>query len=197
MFYADDIEVYTDEASFLPVSALNELRREAIDKLEKTILDNRYSSRHTVSMQLKENKPNYALSLLYDTNTSAGENDRCVLWKASVKNMSQLFAVLQSGIKEIILDWDLFAADMKNVICSLHEIADCRFYLRLPEIIRQQHYQHILHKTEELLLTGLFSGVYCTCIDALGICNKLLGHTMLTKEKIYGKSNPHRRPPNG
>lgn len=206
MFYADDIEVYTDEASFLPVSALNELRREAIDKLEKTILDNRYSSRHTVSMQLKENKPNYALSLLYDTNTSAGENDRCVLWKASVKNMSQLFAVLQSGIKEIILDWDLFAADMKNVICSLHNIANnnrvnhndrmiddnrekhenCRFYLRLPEIIRQQHYLSILNKTEELLLTGLFSGVYCTCIDALGICNKLLGHTMLTKEKIYG-----------
>ncbi|MGN0346286.1 MAG: U32 family peptidase [Lachnospiraceae bacterium] len=212
MFYADRIEVFTDEASFLPVSALNELRRNAISKLEEEIFDNRYLSGRN-DLHIRENwftyfkkehsrKDNFEIehsrkdNLEKENSLKVDSAKQSVIWKASVKTLSQLSAVVQSGIRDIILDWDFFSKEKSNAISTLCNLKEkdkmrdgeggFRFYLRLPEIIRQQHYRFIVQKTQEMLQIGLFAGVYCTCIDALGICNKLLGHTMLTKDMIYG-----------
>lgn len=147
-FSLDDLTVDTDEASFMPVKALNELRRRAVCELEQALLNQKGIRRTGIApVQHGESGQGGAR-----TPSERKVNELCVL----VATQEQLLAVNSfSDIRTVFVDADLFLRDM-GAQRSL--LPGKEYFLVLPHIFRKRSYKY-LPAYENLLGNGRFSGV--------------------------------------
>lgn len=146
-FSLTDLAVDTDGASFMPVKALNELRRMAVSGLEHKILDQKKRSTSCMG------------NIRHEADGPRGKhahvgrkvNELCVL----VTTYEQLLAVNPfPDIRKIFVDADLFLQDMTAQRALLPEK---EYFLVLPRIFRKRSYKY-LPDYEKLLRNKCFSG---------------------------------------
>lgn len=149
-FALDELFIDTDEVSFMPVKALNELRRKAVVRLEQRILKQRNLPDKALryeNLQKRISKQKYSEQKMHTR-----INELCVL----VTTFEQFMTVHNiSEIQNIYIESDLCLQDktLQNVL-----LADKKYFLVLPHILRKRSYPY-LSVYEQLLDSGRFAGV--------------------------------------
>lgn len=142
---AEPVVVCTDNCSFMPVKALNELRRKACTELEAAILGNSDRTRIFNACQGTG---------IIKTDKGHKDNELAVL----VSTREQLREVLLfDKIHIVYINADIFnknESKTEDLIKSYNK----QYFLALPHILRKRSYKY-LEKYRALLKNGLFSGV--------------------------------------
>lgn len=148
-FSLSELTVDTDGASFMPVKALNELRRTAVSQLEREILRQNRLKRKIFSADSGTER-GFVRHRSIDQNREV--NALCVL----VTTYEQLLAVNRfPEIHNIYVDADLFLCEM-DAQQSL--LPDKEYFLVLPHIFRKRTYKY-LSSYKKLFGSGCFAGV--------------------------------------
>ncbi len=161
-FHMEELTVETDHMSFMPVKALNELRRQACEALEEAILEPftrrsclAESNGDTLSVKkvkMASEQPKHA----FFVSVSTYEQLKTVL---SVKNREQ--------IKGIYVSADLFMEPYAEQLVQLmQEHTGITYYLAMPAIIRKRSYPY-LESVWEHLKNPLFQGVLIRNMETL------------------------------
>ncbi len=157
-FALTDLTIDTDGASFIPVKALNELRRATVSKLEQEILDNKVSKRKICTAE-SGTEGGSIRHVEFDHGEKKG-NELCVL---ATTHEQLLIANKYSDIRKIYVDADIFLQDME-VQQSL--LPEKEYFLVLPYILRKRSYKY-LSSYEKLLGNSRFAGVMVRNFDEL------------------------------
>lgn len=138
-FRPEQIEIDTDNASFLPVKALNALRRQACGMLEQEILQ-RNTRPQSTAEPVTAADMNTPRTALQGADGNGRGHDRPAL-AVTVLTAGQLAAALSfPGITGIYADADLLAC---GEVFSLPEEAKDRLGLALPHILRKRSYPYL------------------------------------------------------
>lgn len=162
-FALTDLAVDTDGISFLPVKALNELRRGAVSMLEQE-LQKRHVRRtkpaQDVSAVCQSKQRRAAFQEKGMSDTAFHTNELCAL----VTTDEQLAAMNTfAGIQKIYVDADIFLRGMATPESLLPQKT---YYLVLPHIFRKRSYRY-LSSYQELLESGCFAGVMARNLEEL------------------------------
>lgn len=146
------LDLQADTDAFMPIKALNELRRTACERLEQMILDSH--------MQLRKQKVEKYANAHTEQNIERTE-DKCAKEKSlavSVQTFEQLACVVSQGdVSAIYVNCDLLLTDQEKVRACMMANADKKFYLSLPPILRKRSYGY-LTRFEEMLRSMPFAG---------------------------------------
>lgn len=171
-FEFDNIEVEADENIFMPVKHLNEIRREAIDKLTEEILKS--YRRNCKEMKKKADfKP---------ANDNKEPNIIC-----QVSTKEQFEAVIKDEfIKDVYVAVDYLSVnECKELINNSYE--DKNYYIAMPFIFREKGIKYM----DELLSDDILSkinGVVVRNIDELAYANKN-NLEYIVDNSMYGFNN--------
>ncbi len=166
-YEAGNVDINMDSDVFVPVKLLNELRREAVDKLNETVLE---------KFRRKTDKTEYNLKV-------AKCEGRLVT--ARVYSYEQAMGAIKGGAQRICLECELLnAQDMANIIFKCHE-SGAQCYLGMPKVFKNQ-YKGIL-KTAETIRNLGFDGFYIRNISELAYLddNKIEGDR-IADYTVYG-----------
>lgn len=149
-FYMQKLTVNTDNDSFLPVKALNELRRKACESLETDII-NKYDSDN--SFDINESTESFKNTKIHYENSS--DSQLFVL----ASTMEQLKTVVKYGeVSGVYVSVDILLEDAGTVCKIIEQSKNTKFYIVLPNILRERSY-HYLDIIEKYLKSGIFDGV--------------------------------------
>ncbi len=146
VFAAKRMEVDTDNVSFLPVKALNALRRQACAMLEQEILQRNVRPREIAAgINVTDNKILLAAAENIDSDNNADNretvNTGIPALNAVVMTAGQLAAALSfPEMKRIYIDADLLTGGELPV---LPEETEGRLGLALPHILRKRSYRYL------------------------------------------------------
>lgn len=160
-FVFEELSVETDDGIFLPVQALNQLRREALEKLERELLLGRRRSCKGERAQKD------ACAESPRTEQAMDSRD---FFAVSVEDRGQAKAALEYDfVDAIYYDSGCYrraslAADLGNDVAAAHR-AGREAYLILPAVFRPHTADFYRAKREEILASGL-DGVVVKSYDA-------------------------------
>ncbi len=156
-FKLSKLDLDADVDAFMPIKALNELRRVACEKLEETILQSH--------MQLRGEKAKKAATQARDTMVCKtdgkllGKQKREACLAVNVQTNTQLAcAVKQEAVSYIYVNADLVLTNRQYVEDLMEQYADKEYYLVLPYILRKRSYPY-LEKYLDALQKMPFAGV--------------------------------------
>ena len=154
-FYFHDLTVSVSENSFIPVQALNELRRTGLEALERKLLSayTRGQSGNTESKTVLSGKCGLSAAAFLTV---------------SVEEQSQLFPVLSCPeVREIYIDADGFSAECwSGTVLACHKARKmCR--LRMPAIFRQEGSAY-MEQNRRLLAEAGFDGLIVRSLEEVG-----------------------------
>ena len=149
---------------FLPVSALNELRRQAIAAMEAELIKNHglaYENRHGVMPQ--------KAGVVRDPKDSQWE------LHASVLTKQQLFTAIQMQIERIYVDYSLLVEEADDIEKCLRDknLAGQKIFIAAPYISRAET-ENCLIKIRQALETGMVQGVLIRNLESFGYFEKCL-----------------------
>ena len=158
-FEFETLEIQMDEAIFMPVKALNQLRREALEQLTEQILAN-YRRKIPDGCENPVSKK--------DDQEKA---DKKETFSASIENRSQLKPVVESHlIEEIYIDSSCYSrqnlvSELKSD-CSLIKKTEKKAYYILPAVFRKHTSDFYQSIAEDLAVCGV-DGFVVKSYDAL------------------------------
>ena len=168
------VEVHTEGQVFMPVGALNELRRNAIHMLERELIRKNgllYEEREAQPV-ISEAAPEKNVAI----------NQMCSLkMHVSVRTLEQLTAALHSNAERIYIDYGLLRAaeNLRKAVEEHHKgNKQVRLYVATPYIVRKKDIK-ILEEIKNALTSNLFEGVLIRNLESYGYFAK-----ELDKEKI-------------
>lgn len=157
-FEMKELQIYADDNVFLPVKALNELRRNALLKLEERIKDV-YRRGHQEELQLTietfcvENKSKYI---------------------AFVESEEQFEAVLDSSfIQRIAVPYVWFAANEVKEIAEQCRCSGKEIYLALPSVCRNDSFGQVSSAIKKAMEENCCDGIYVNQIDSMAYCKNI------------------------
>ncbi|MBE5853440.1 MAG: U32 family peptidase [Lachnospiraceae bacterium] len=172
-FVLEYIETDLGENCFLPVKALNDLRRELVHKLVKAI----YGKEHAIcnteenGSEIEENSfvPADRKDFVCEKQTLFQE-----ILSVSVSTMEQLNAVI--GLKEtvtgcILVDSDLLVDEYKAV-CKKIEDAEWGWGIKLPNVLRLRD-ADFLDKLQKMIAQLKPQVIYVSTLDGLGYLKQI------------------------
>ncbi|MDD3225898.1 MAG: DUF3656 domain-containing protein, partial [Clostridium sp.] len=106
------------EEGFLPISKINEARRELIDKIEKSLLN------------VNSNKEDKTLNFNREQKKD-GKFEKLIV---SVQNMEQLKSALQCDVHNIMIDFSMRKCDIK-----IEDTRDFNLYVKVPSIVKGEY----------------------------------------------------------
>lgn len=162
LFVIENVKVNTDGDVFLPVKALNELRRNAISKLEDALIKYNgldYKNRSECSKE--------ASSQACIQNRSFETKTQTKGFHISVKTMSQLLAAVECKVQRIYIDYDLAGQVDSQWLKEQHLLNQTDFYLTTPYIVRAKDIT-ILEQMAECLSQNIFQGVLIRNLESYG-----------------------------
>lgn len=164
IFSMEELVVETDNASFMPVKALNELRRQACLMLEEAIL----------KPYLQRNHQDIDIPNSSEAGRNPFKQEKSMQQKAralfvSVSTHEQLQAIFTTDnnaqIDGIYLSSDLlFEKNSEKVMQLLQNHAEIDYYLAMPNILRKRSYKY-LEQIEESLKNPIWKGVLIRNIE--------------------------------
>lgn len=183
-FDLKDIKLELSEDAFLPVKLLNELRREALERLTEKLLDS-YKRElpangqrpKSVSTEWTAHSKEAAVifqSQTLDNNSKQIQTD----WKLSVlvRNSQQLAEVLKySAVEAVYLDDDSLRSDWKKMQVAVQHIhtAGKQAVYAFPFILRKDREDAFIEHLPAFLDCA-FDGVLIRSIDTLGFVKETL-----------------------
>lgn len=191
-FSSLDIEM--NEAIFMPMKSLNQLRRDALEALSEKLLA---EYRRPETDQDDELEHTYASGYMNSQTSNPcanGYEDNCGVITVSIENRSQLAPVLESDIVEAVyLDSTCYTRksvlnDMKND-CELIMNAGKKAYFILPSVFRKhtsEFYRNIAKDLQNLRLDGVMIKNY----DALWFAKTYLNELpIFIDHNLYSYNN--------
>ncbi|MFR6172119.1 MAG: DUF3656 domain-containing U32 family peptidase [Blautia sp.] len=174
-FVFDTLEIMTDEAGFLPMQSINELRRKGLEELQREILKK------------------YRRALLEKTENSRAKNVEVVgknpVFYASVETKEQLEAVFEEkAIQGVYCHISMFEKkqlwkEAFETMCQVHEKGK-EFYLALPYMLRDG--QLAGEEQEFLKIAEQCEGFLVRNLEELGYLSKLgLLQKAVTDYSVY------------
>lgn len=160
-------EIEMEGEGFVPVRALNELRRDAVNAFETAVCEARMT--HTNTNRLGRSTNSLQKEPLHEPKTSPAIH-------ALVATTEQLRAAVSCGCARIYIESDLFVREREKVLALLRRPIVC--YLALPYILRERDDAYLerlkdaLRKTEAC---GIVHGFLVRNLEglsfALGLCD--------------------------
>ena len=159
-FQMDKLTVETDHTSFMPVKALNELRRQACLALEEAILapfhkriDSHEQPVYKPANSLLSEKVEQSRKALYVLVSTYGQ------FKTVLENLER------EQIQGIYVSSDLLLEhNAEQIIQQMQEYSYIKYYLAMPCIVRKRSYSY-LEKLAKYLNQSLFAGVLIRNIE--------------------------------
>ncbi len=178
-FVFDTLEIMTDEAGFLPMQSINELRRKGLEELQKEVLK-----------KYRRNLP--------EKTQSNGEKASAIIEKkpvfyASVETSEQLEAVLEEKeIQGVYCHISMFNKkqlwkEAFETMCQVHKQGK-EFYLALPYMLRDGQF---IDMTQDFLkMAEQCEGFLVRNLEELGYLSKLgLQEKIITDYSVYTFNN--------
>lgn len=178
-FVFDTLEIMTDEAGFLPMQSINELRRKGLEELQKEVLK-----------KYRRNLP--------EKTQSNGEKTSAIIEKkpvfyASVETSEQLEAVLEEKeIQGVYCHISMFNKkqlwkEAFETMCQVHKQGK-EFYLALPYMLRDGQF---IDMTQDFLkMAEQCEGFLVRNLEELGYLSKLgLQEKIITDYSVYTFNN--------
>lgn len=178
-FVFDTLEIMTDEAGFLPMQSINELRRKGLEELQKEVLK-----------KYRRNLP--------EKTQSNGEKASAIIEKkpvfyASVETSEQLEAVLEEKeIQGVYCHISMFNKkqlwkEVFETMCQVHKQGK-EFYLALPYMLRDGQF---IDMTQDFLkMAEQCEGFLVRNLEELGYLSKLgLQEKIITDYSVYTFNN--------
>ena len=158
LFAVSECPVDTDDLSFVPVSVLNDLRRNALERLQKKLLPYR---KDLQAEQLPKAETEYR------------RKEFTSVLRIGLRQTTALPEVLSCEEAEgVILNMDVFA---KQAAALQEQIQNAgkKLYLRLPEILREKDAQKVKEQLASMSRYAV-DGIYVNGVDALAIAEDVL-----------------------
>lgn len=194
---AQSCEIVMEGEGFVPVRALNELRRRAVDSFERTVMMERNENRLSQSIK-NQAEADYEINLrkIYINEDISGKGSFIMKEKDSVteepetpavdcliSTLAQLQAVMEWGrCRRIYVESDLLLRESEKVKQAA-EAAGTDFYVVLPPVLRERD-EAYLERLAACLSESktLFSGVLVRNLEALAYMRTLREK----KADVYG-----------
>ena len=164
-FELKDINFYTDNNSFVMVSAINEVRRQIVNRLYELICGRRMSIPDLDERLSKVREK---------CQESKGRNDIANKLLIGVKKRSQLDAVLDNidslDVSGIIIDVfsDVFVSNIADILQKLRG-SGIKLYFRLPSVVRENRLGVIRNKIQNATALLEWDGIYAGGLDAYNL----------------------------
>lgn len=183
-YYAGEIRGEVLGEVFIPVSALNELRRRLVLQVSER-LDEAYERRD-------EEKP-FVQSASEDLPLEQASAKAGPVFSVRVSDEAQLYAVLHTeGIREVILESTISEAEAYAEHTAPLLEKGIRVFLALPQIFRDRAYAYFETHLEEIRSAG-FSGYLVRSLDGLAfIRSHALSGMLYGDHTLYGTNVPSR-----
>ncbi len=152
------LEITLEGSGFIPVSKLNELRRNGLDKLEKTIVER--FRREDWPLQKSVKPDQYTKDSRYDEEYQSYAAD-CPLpgFLVRISSQEQLLPVIENSFTDIVvLDISDMTLDQAVAMAAACAENKKRCYLGMPRILRENGMQ-VIRQYETLLLSDMIDGV--------------------------------------
>jgi len=175
MFYFENLEITMDSSVFIPISRLNELRREGLDTLKDSLLASYKRTKEQVC---------HTNDILADNTILPSEKP---LLRCSVTTKEQLDILLQADtpIDRVYIPADLFYLQETDVQMILDNInnRNIQIYLSLPRIIRKRDDKYLDYIKE---IAEYFDGILVKNMESLYFLKEIgyLG-AVITDSSIY------------
>ncbi|HCT92206.1 MAG TPA: hypothetical protein DF613_12640 [Lachnospiraceae bacterium] len=188
----EDCEIIMEGACFVPVRALNELRRSAVEAFEAAVAKSRgmgvrqradVSPENESDAKNKENRPSQSI------------RNRAV--DVTVGTRDQLRAVLKwGGCRRIYVDSILFSESYEDIVRLAEESAQRSgagakpvFYLAMPYILRERDGAYLRRLEERLEQAGtLVRGFLVRSLEGLGWVRKVCRERKVSGEQNGGRA---------
>ncbi len=193
-FQLDNLQVFLSEDAFMPVQAMNELRREALEKLEQAILE---AGRRKLPQQTVAETGDAAKQQIFPQTATAAWTKSSIPVIAQISNLKYLPILLEDrNVQNIYLDSTAVSfSQLKKTADRCHENGK-QLFLVVARIWREPAIREWKEQYELVLNAGL-DGVVAGSLDALQelIQRKcplpvVIDHTLYTwnamaKEQVY------------
>lgn len=176
-FVFEELEVIMDDNIFMPNSAINELRRSALEGLKNELL----------STYVRDESRCFKQKPAPVADKSAELQDSC---SASVETTAQLKEVCKSSlISRVYIDWNRYSLnDFDNEIADDIRLVTSngkKIYIILPAVCRDKTYNFLLSK-QDLLGQSAISGFVVKNYEELGWClDKFPDREIITDHNLY------------
>lgn len=198
LFFLEDLRIIADENIFVPVAWLNELRREAVQRLQAAIVDS--YRRDSVAISEQESpvgKVGYEKLSISETAIPGmveiagqviqykGMTTSSPGFCVSVRTTKQFMEALKYGeVTSIYADYEGFGTDELKSMALATQAAGKDFYLSLPHICRQIVYHRLSRDLKELWDTSGVSGFIAKNFEEIALLQSLQEESALIKEII-------------
>ncbi len=180
-FYAERIDLAMDEDVFYSLKALNELRREAIAKLESLLLPERTLTVEDDKVAGNDNTPEKISATELDAvQKTCGDEPSAAVLLTTIEQLVAFSDWLQmhdtSPIKRVYIDADLLVYEAERALCACEAIGSSAwFYAVLPYIIREKESGYLQKLSATIYAnSGLFRGCLVRSLDGLSFVRDAL-----------------------
>ncbi len=175
-FTVTSVELASDKDIFMPVSAVNQLRRDGLKLLQDRILRKNglsYEERKAVPYRKNEN-----------TKIPEPGNGRPVI-HVLVNSKEQLLAAITAGAGRVYIDKLQINEEILNVLTSYKEKKHFQVYLAFPYIVRM-HNDKLMDNLCRLLDTPVFDGALVRNLETIGFLKrKGIGKPVVSDSNLY------------
>lgn len=173
-------EIEMDEAVFMPIGQLNELRRTAVLAFEMKKME---ASGMTVRRNLPVLKEKDISGMIQDDSLHEKNGQNAEI-HVSVQTLEQLQAVLQWKVERIYLDSDFYSDKKTQIDRLISAYENSSFYLALPYIVRERDKQYLLSLVENI--HEKITGFLVRNLESVHFVQKLPKHyDMVTDAGVY------------
>lgn len=151
-FHMDKLEVYTEDNVFLPVKALNELRRNALLQLEEQVKA-AFGRPHQEKIRFP-----------FATSSERKESE----YVAFVEEEEQLGPIMDSPlIKRVVIPCLWFEKQMRETVLQQCKAGEKEIYLSFPAICRNDSYEQIRRAVDRAIEEKCCNGFYVNQVDSM------------------------------
>ena len=155
-FSVTSLEISSDEDVFMPVSGLNQLRRDGLKLLEEEIIKkNGFAYTERKAVPYREPVP-------YQMRAHQSEMMIHVL----VSSREQLYTAIEAGIKRIYIDKFGLDEALLRELASYKAKEHIQFYLAFPYIVRKEN-RELLNRMYEILKMPVFEGALVRNLETI------------------------------
>lgn len=195
LFYFESLIIDSGDNIFVPVAWLNEIRREGLRLISETLVNqyrrerpNTYSNTFSNSLR-KEAADSKDISYNAPSKREALDQDKINAEQpgivVSVQTKEQFeTAIGFSGVEAIYCEYDTMEQGLHGQLAMEATAAGKKFYLVLPTICRQEHFQGLKKDLEGIIVRKEIEGFIAKNFEEIALLQSLMKETGVTKEII-------------
>lgn len=176
-FIAEEIIITADNDIFMPVSALNKLRRDAYEMLEKTL--------HTSWERIAPDKLNNDLQICSGDEKNISDVLNEIPLHVLVSNIEQLYVAVNNKVKRIYVEAHMINHELIQELIHEKATYEGEFYLAFPHVVRKKNLQ-FMNRLYEFLQGEVFVGGLVRNLETISyLIQKGYDKKVVTDNNLY------------